>query len=108
MSFQSLPPVLQPKEEDIQMMLAADVHVGARNSDSMMADYIWRRNSDGIHILNIGKTWEKLILAARVIVAIENPADVIAISARMFGMRATLKYGTFFSFSNKLCRIASF
>lgn len=28
---------------------------------------------DGIHILNIGKTWEKLVLAARIIVAIENP-----------------------------------
>lgn len=28
---------------------------------------------DGIHILNIGKTWEKIVLAARIIVAIENP-----------------------------------
>merc|ERR1712238_600910 len=43
-------------------------------------------------ILNIGKTWEKLMLAARVIVAIENPADVIAISARPYGMRAVLKF----------------
>merc|ERR1712038_192988 len=41
---------------------------------------------------NIGKTWEKLMLAARVICAIENPEDVIAISARPWGMRAVLKY----------------
>jgi small subunit ribosomal protein SAe len=57
-----------------------------------MEEYIWRRRNDGVDILNIGKTWEKLILAARVIVAIENPEDVIAISARPYGMRAVLKY----------------
>jgi len=62
------------------------------NSDSSMKDYIWRRRNDGIHILNIGKTWEKLMLAARIICAIENPADVIALSARPYGMRAVLKF----------------
>jgi small subunit ribosomal protein SAe len=100
-AFASLPEILQPKEEDIQMLLSAGVHTGTRNSDSQMTDYIWRRRNDGVHILNIGKTWEKLILAARVIVAIENPEDVIAISARPYGMRATLKYGTF-SFSRSI------
>merc|ERR1712232_514714 len=91
-SFASLPAILQPKEEDIQMMLSAGVHTGTRNSEHAMTEYIWRRRNDGIHILNIGKTWEKLMLAARVIVAIENPADVIAISARPYGMRAVLKF----------------
>ena len=46
----------------------------------------------GIHILNIGKTWEKLVLAARVIAAVENPNDVCVISARPYGHRAVLKY----------------
>lgn len=83
---------MQPKEEDIQMMLSAGVHTGTRNSDDGMKEYIWRRRNDGVHILNIGKTWEKLMLAARVIVAIENPEDVVAISARPYGMRAVLKF----------------
>jgi len=91
-SFANLPTILQPKEEDIQMMLSAGVHTGTRNSDANMAEYIWRRRNDGVHILNIGKTWEKLVLAARVIAAIENPEDVIAISARPYGMRAVLKF----------------
>ena len=73
-------------------MLSANVHSGTKNSDDSMKEYIWRRRQDGIYILNIGKTWEKLVLAARVIVAIENPADVIAISARPYGMRAVLKF----------------
>ena len=74
------------------MMLSAGVHTGTKNSENAMRDYIWRRRQDGVHILNIGKTWEKLILAARIIVAIEKPEDVIAISARPYGMRAVLKF----------------
>jgi small subunit ribosomal protein SAe len=85
-TFSTLPAVLQPAEDDIQMMLSAGVHTGTRNSDTGMTEYIWRRRNDGVHILNIGKTWEKIVLAARVIVAIENPEDVIAISARPYGV----------------------
>uniref|UniRef100_A0A0A9YSH6 Small ribosomal subunit protein uS2 n=1 Tax=Lygus hesperus TaxID=30085 RepID=A0A0A9YSH6_LYGHE len=57
-----------------------------------MAHYVWRRKRDGVCIINIGKTWEKLVLAARIIVAVENPEDVIAISARTFGKRAVFKF----------------
>ena len=91
----SLPTILQPKEDDIQKMLSAQVHIGTRNSDQMMTPYIWRRRQDGIHILNISKTWEKLMLAARIITAIENPDDVIAISARPYGQRAVLKFAQY-------------
>lgn len=77
------------------MMLAAHVHVGTRNADAKMGEYIWRRRNDGVHIINVGKTWEKLMLAARVIVAIENPADVIAISARPYGQRAVFKFAQY-------------
>ena len=87
--------VLAPKEEDIQKMLAAQCHIGTRNSDHMMEEYIWRRRQDGVHIINIGKTWEKLMLAARVLTAIENPQDVIAISARPYGQRAVLKFAQY-------------
>merc|ERR1719217_1467428 len=60
-----------------------------------MEEYIWRRRQDGVHIINIGKTWEKLMLAARVLTAIENPKDVIAISARPYGQRAVLKFAEY-------------
>lgn len=60
-----------------------------------MNPYIWKRRTDGIHILNIGKTWEKLVLAARIIASIENPADVCVISARPYGQRAALKFAQY-------------
>jgi small subunit ribosomal protein SAe len=73
-------------------MLAAEVHIGTKNMNFGMRDYIWQRRSDNVHILDIGKTWEKIMLTARVIAAIDNPADVVAISARPYGQRAVLKF----------------
>ncbi|KAJ0058041.1 hypothetical protein NL108_007265, partial [Boleophthalmus pectinirostris] len=47
-----------------------------------------------VYIINLKKTWEKLLLAARAIVAIENPADVCVISSRNTGQRAVLKFAS--------------
>jgi small subunit ribosomal protein SAe len=84
--------VLNPTETDIKQMLAAKVHIGTKNSNPQMLRYIFNRRADGVNIINLGKTWEKLMLAARIIVAIENPADVIAVSARPYGQRAVFKF----------------
>jgi small subunit ribosomal protein SAe len=89
------PPIFHPKEEDIKLMLAAHSHIGTRNLDPHMNRYVWRRRADGVHILNLAKTWEKLVLAARVIVAIENPADVGVLSIPQVGQRAVLKFSKF-------------
>lgn len=76
-------------------MLAAEVHIGTTNSDFKMKEYIWKRRADGLHIINLSKTWEKLIVAARIITAIENPQDVVVISARPYGQRAVLKFSQY-------------
>jgi len=89
------PPALHPKEQDIQLLLAAHSHIGTRNLDPQMNRYVWRRRADGVHIMNVAKTWEKLVLAARVIVTIENPADVAVLSIPQVGQRAALKYSKF-------------
>uniref|UniRef100_A0A0E0K9P9 Small ribosomal subunit protein uS2 n=1 Tax=Oryza punctata TaxID=4537 RepID=A0A0E0K9P9_ORYPU len=86
---------LSQAEQDVQMMLAADVHLGTKNCDFQMERYVYKRRSDGIYIINLGKTWEKLQLAARVIVAIENPQDIIVQSARPYGQRAVLKFAQY-------------
>jgi len=86
---------LSQREQDIQMMLAADVHLGTKNCDFQMERYVYKRRTDGIYIINLGKTWEKLQLAARVIVAIENPQDIIVQSARPYGQRAVLKFAQY-------------
>lgn len=79
----------------MQKMLACHVHIGTRNLDLSMEQYIWKRRADGIYIIDLKKTWEKLVLAARMIVTVDNPADVVLVSARPYGQRAILKFAKF-------------
>ncbi|KAI9491616.1 ribosomal protein S2, flavodoxin-like domain-containing protein [Zychaea mexicana] len=90
-----LPTILSPTEEDVQLLLSAQCHIGTKNATTRMTPYVYKRRADGIHILNLGKTWEKLILAARVIATIENPADICVVSARPYGHRAALKFAKY-------------
>ncbi|CAO3618022.1 unnamed protein product [Cunninghamella echinulata] len=60
-----------------------------------MTPYVYKRRADGVQLINLGKTWEKLILAARVIATIENPKDIAVIAARPYGHRAALKFARY-------------
>lgn len=44
-----------------------------------MKSYVYKRNKDGIHYLDLAKTWEKLMVAARVVAATQakNKTDVL-------------------------------
>ncbi|XP_032018548.1 small ribosomal subunit protein uS2-like [Hylobates moloch] len=84
--------VLQMKEKDILKFLAAGTHLGGTNLDFQMEQYIYKRKSYGIYIINLKRTWEKLLLSAHAIVAIEYPADVSVIFSRNTGQRALLMF----------------
>ncbi|AEO71161.1 650ed3e6-ea9b-45e0-985e-313bd31efcbd [Thermothielavioides terrestris] len=88
----NLPSIFNATSADIEQLLAAQCHIGSKNLSVHMQPYIWKTRADGVNIINIGKTWEKLVLAARIIAAIDNPSDVCVISARPYGQRAVLKF----------------
>jgi len=73
-------------------LLVCNTHLGTQNVDFQMEGYVYKRRPDGIHIINLRKTWEKLVLAARAIAAVEDPAEVFVISSRPYGQRAVLKF----------------
>jgi small subunit ribosomal protein SAe len=79
-------------KQDITKLLMASAHIGTKNTDNNMKKYVYTRRDDGTNIIDLHKTWEKMLLAARVITAIENPKDVCPISGRPFGTRAVLKF----------------
>merc|ERR1711981_47812 len=85
------------KEQDLVNMLAAEVHVGTNNCTKMMEGYVFRRNKEGIYYINLAKTWEKLMVAARIIAAVQmkNPKDVLIVSSRPYAQRAVLKFATY-------------
>lgn len=100
-------------------MLAATTHLGSENSETTMEQYIFKKRVDGVNIINLKMTWEKMLLAARAIAgksiitlfdffwdvlssqffsafaAIENPADVFVVSSRPYGQRAVLKFARY-------------
>ena len=80
-------PILQLKDDDVMKILAAQLHAGSKDVDFQMETYVWKKKprTDNMSIINIRKFWEKLVLAARAIVAVENPADVCAISCQPQG-----------------------
>jgi len=97
-----IPPTLNIREDDVKKMIACGVHLGHQNMDASMARYVFKRNENGVHIIDIRKTWEKLQLAARAIVTVchENPKDVCAValstqSSIPYAQRAVLKLGQY-------------
>jgi len=87
-------------EDDITKMLAATTHIGSDNSEVTMEQYVFKKKNDGINIINLKKTWEKILLAARAIAAVENPADVFVCASRPYTQRAVLKFARYVNCSS--------
>jgi len=82
-------------DEDLTKILAATAHLGSQNLNFQMEQYVFKRTRARTCLFNVRKMWDKLVLAARAVAAIENPADVCIISARQLGQRAVLKYARY-------------
>jgi len=91
---------LAATEDDVTKMLAATTHIGSDNSETTMEQYIFKKKTDGINIINLKKTWEKMVLAARAIAAVENPADVFVVASRPYAQRAVLKFARYIGCSS--------
>ena len=83
------------RESAIKKMLAAKVHNGSSNLSFGMQPYVFSRRKDGTHVINLSMTYEKIKLAAKMIYAVADPKDVLAISTKAFGARAVHKFAQF-------------
>lgn len=57
-----------------------------------MLPYVFKRASEGHHIINLGHTEEKIHIAARIIAAVPTKADVCAVGVRPYAGRPVLKF----------------
>jgi len=84
-----------PKSEDLLLpledLLAAGLHIGTRIKTGDMESFIYRVRPDGLFILNIGKTDEKIRLAAKFIARFE-PERTLIISSRLYGKTPVEKF----------------
>ncbi|MGQ9542933.1 MAG: 30S ribosomal protein S2 [Candidatus Bathyarchaeia archaeon] len=79
--------LLQPLEE----LLAAGLHIGTRVKTGDMEKHIFRVRPDGLFILDIGKTDERIRLAAKFISRFE-PSRIVVVSSRLYGRTPVEKF----------------
>ncbi len=84
-----------PKGENLLLgleeLLAAGLHIGTRIKTADMEQYIYRIRPDGLFILNIGQTDQKIRLAAKFVTRFD-PANVLAVSSRLYGKTPVEKF----------------
>jgi len=79
---------------DASKILAAKMHYGGLNCKFQMKTYVYDRTSTGEHIIDIAKMWEKVVLAARIMVTVK-PQDICVVSSSVIGQRASIKFANF-------------
>lgn len=72
-------------------LLSAGIHIGTRMKTKDMGKFIYRTRPDGLFVLDIKKTDERIRIAAKYL-ARQEPAKVAAIAARLYGRDPVKKF----------------
>ncbi len=73
MAPSELPAIFNPTQQDIEMLLSAQCHLGSKNLQVHMEPYLYKTRPDGINVINIGKTW----YVVRRYSLLAEPADIL-------------------------------
>ncbi|UCE92349.1 MAG: 30S ribosomal protein S2 [Methanobacteriota archaeon] len=66
--------------------LTSGVHIGTQQKSADMKDFIFKVRSDGLYVLDVKKTDERIRVAARFIARFQ-PERVLVVSARQYGQK---------------------
>merc|ERR1719376_1400133 len=70
----------------------------------MMKPHIYKKTLEGTNMINIFKTYEKLMVAARICVTVQNPKDILVVSRRPYASRAIFKFAQYTGASHQVSR----
>ncbi|HOL41973.1 MAG TPA: 30S ribosomal protein S2, partial [Methanospirillum sp.] len=68
----------------VEEYLAAGVHIGTQQKSSDMKNFIYRVRGDGLYILDIRETDERIKLAAKFL-SQYDPAKILVVTSRQYG-----------------------
>jgi small subunit ribosomal protein SAe len=86
---------LSPKEEAVKNLIIAGCHLGGKKLTKQMKGYVYKERDDGVYLFDVNKIYEKIQVAARIIISIVDPETIVAVSGRQNGQRAVYKFGQF-------------
>jgi len=84
-----------PVEEELLLpqdtMLSAGIHIGTRTKTKDMNPFIYRVRADGLFVLDVKKTDERIRIAAKFLARFE-PSKIAAVAARLYGRSPVEKF----------------
>ena len=72
-------------------LLSAGVHIGTRMRTKDMDPFIYRVRADGLFVLDVKKTDERIRVAAKFLARFE-PSKIVAVSGRLYGQSPVEKF----------------
>ncbi|MBS3748798.1 MAG: 30S ribosomal protein S2 [Candidatus Thermoplasmatota archaeon] len=94
----------QPREEASEAVenkiaseetyMTAGVHIGTRQKTADMTKYIYKVRNDGLYIIDVNKTDDRVQVAAQFI-AKYKPENVLVVSVRQYGQQPIRKLGEY-------------
>jgi len=72
--------------------LAAGLHIGTQQKTGDMERYIYRVRSDGLYVLDVRKTNDRILAAAKFLAKFD-PDDTLVVSTRQYGQAPVKKFG---------------
>merc|ERR1712029_1061116 len=86
---------LNRKEKDLLRLIHSQCHLGNTNYHRSMERYVNHVTPEGVPVFKVEQTYNKILLAARLIAGQPNLEDVICVSSRDLGQRAVIKFASF-------------
>jgi len=72
-------------------LLSAGIHIGTRMKTKDMAPFIYRVRPDGLFVLDVKKTDERIRIAAKFLARFE-PSKIVAVGARLYGREPAKRF----------------
>ncbi len=72
--------------------MTSGVHIGTRQKTSNIKDFIYKVRNDGLYIIDVKKTDERITHAAKFLVKYK-PSKVLVVSVRQYGQKPVQKLG---------------
>jgi len=72
-------------------LLSAGIHIGTRMKTKDMVPFIYRVRPDGLFVLDVKKTDERIRIAAKFLARYE-PSKIVAVAARLYGREPVKKF----------------
>ncbi|MCK4332668.1 MAG: 30S ribosomal protein S2 [Thermoplasmatales archaeon] len=90
----------EEQERETKMLVSEEtymtsgVHIGTRQKTSDIKDFIYKVRNDGLYIIDVKKTDERIKNAAKFL-AKYDPSKILAVSVRQYGQKPIKKLGEF-------------